>query len=319
MKLIAMLAGLCTAIAMGGAAEAQTLGFVTTPPGSFSNSAGTALAKVIGDKAKLRIVVQPQAGTGFPEVNSGDAELLVSNSFDATFAVAGVGEYQAAGPAKNIRYVGALIPYRVALHVRANSPIKTIADLKGKRIASGFNAQKTIGRIIEAYLALGGLTWNDVEQVPAPNVVRAAEDFASGKTDVLFFAIGSAAVKQASAAVGGLRVLPADAPADRVAAMGKVLPGAYLLKVAPDPGLDGISEPTTLVAFDMVMIASNKVPDDRIYRIVKAIHDSKPELVATFGPFALFDPAKMAKPNEGVPFHPGALKYYKEIGIAPKT
>ena len=101
--------------------------------------------------------------------------------------------------------------------------------------------------------------------------------------------------------------------------MGKILPGAYLLKVAPEPGLDGVSEPTTLVAFDMVMIASAKASEDAIYRVTKAIHDSKQELVATFAPFAMFDPDKMAKPNEGVAYHPGALKYYREIGLAPKS
>ena len=52
--------------------------------------------------------------------------------------------------------------------------------------------------------------------------------------------------------------------------------------------------------------------------MVKALHDNKPMLVSTFKPFVLFNPKHMATPIEGVPFHPGALKYYKEIGIAPK-
>ena len=79
------------------------------------------------------------------------------------------------------------------MHVRADSPIKSIAELKGKRVSSDFNAQKTIARIIEAHLANAGLGWKDVTGVPAPNVVRQAEDFMSGKVDVMFFALGSAA------------------------------------------------------------------------------------------------------------------------------
>src|SRR5881396_4232730 len=115
-----------------GAAVAQTIGIVTTPAGSFSNSAGQAIAKVLVDKAKLRTVVQAQASTGFDEVESGSADFNLTNSFDGTFYTTGTGEYQGQGAKPTMRYAGALIPYRVAMHVRADSPIRTIADLKGK-------------------------------------------------------------------------------------------------------------------------------------------------------------------------------------------
>src|SRR5256885_17255702 len=132
------------------------------------------------------------------------------------------------------------------MHVRPNSPIKSIADLKGKRVSSDFNAQKTIGRIIEAHLANAGLGWNDVVRVPTPNVVRQAEDFMSGKTDVLFFALGSAAIKQANASVGGLRVLEVGTSPEALRRTRALLPGAYVMRVAPNPALEGITRPTDL-------------------------------------------------------------------------
>src|SRR5438105_10348673 len=304
----------CFAVAT--AAQAQTIGIITTPAGSFSNSAGQAMAKVLVEKAKLRAVVQAQASTGFEEVETGAADFNVSNSFDGTFYASGTGEYQGQGPKPAIRYAGALIPYRVAMHVRADSPIKSIADLKGKRVSSDFNAQKTIGRIIEAHLANAGLRWNDVTRVPTPNVVRQAEDFMSGKVDVLFFALGSAAIKQANASVGGIRVLEVDTSPDAMKRSQALLPGAYVMQVAPNPALDGITKPTSLIAFDMVLITNAKVSDDVVYSVAKALHDGKEDLVATFPPFALFQPQNMAKSLEGVPLHPGAMKYYREIGIS---
>src|SRR5438105_8232715 len=297
-------------------ANAQTIGIVTTPAGSFSNSAGQAMAKVLVDKARLRAVVQAQASTGFEEVETGAADFSVSNSFDGTFYATGSGDYQGQGAKPTIRYAAALIPYRVAMHVRADSSIKSIADLKGKRVSSDFNAQKTIGRIIEAHLANAGLTWNDVTRVPTPNVVRQAEDFMSGKVDVLFFALGSAAIKQANASVGGIRVLEVDTSPDALKRTQALLPGAYVMQVAPNPALDGITKPTSLIAFDMVLITNAKVSDDVVYSVAKALHDGKEDLVATFPPFALFQPQNMAKSLEGVPLHPGAMKYYREIGIS---
>jgi TRAP transporter TAXI family solute receptor len=305
------------ALLPAGTASAQTIGIVTTPAGSFSNSAGQAIAKVLVEKAKLRTVVQAQASTGFEEVESGSADFNVSNSFDATFFADGTGEYQGQGKHPVMRYAGALIPYRVAMHVRADSGINSITDLKGKRVSSEFNAQKTIARIIEAHLANAGLTYNDVIKVPAPNVVRQAEDFMSGKVDVMFFALGSPQVKQAHASVsGGVRVLEVNTAADAIKRVQALLPGAYVIEVGPKPPVEGIARPTNLIAFDMVLITTTKVSDDVVYRVAKALHDGKEDLVATFPPFGLFQPQNMAKPLQGVAFHPGAMKYYKEIGLA---
>jgi TRAP transporter TAXI family solute receptor len=297
------------------AAQAQTVGIVTTPAGSFSNSAGQAIAKVLVDKAKLRAVVQAQASTGFEEVESGAGDFNVSNSFDATFYTTGTGEYQGQGAKPAMRNAGSLIPYRVAMHVRADSPIKGIGDLKGKRVSSEFNAQKTIARIVEAHLANAGLGYKDVVGVPAPNVVRQAEDFMSGRVDVMFFALGSAAIKQAHASVGGVRVLEVDTSPEAMKRVQALLPGAYVMQVAPHPSIEGVAKPTNLVAFDMVLITNAKVAEDVVYRAVKALHENKQDLMATFPPFAIFQPQNMAKTVQGVQMHPGALKFYKEAGL----
>ena len=310
-------AALAFASLLAGTAAAQPISIITTPVGSFSNSAGSAMAKVLVEKAKLRAIVQAQASTGFEETVSGTADFNVSNSFDATFFATGTGEYEGRGARKNLRYVGALIPYRVAMHVRADSPFQKIADLKGKRVSSEFNAQKTIGRIIEAHLANAGLRYSDVTKVPTPNVVRQADDFMTNKTDVMFFALGSAAIKQANASVGGVRVLEIDTAPDAVKRVQAMLPGAYVMQVSPHPSIEGIGKPTNLVAFDMVMVVREELAADIVYQVTKALYEGKQELMATFPPFALFNPKTMVKPLQSVPLHPGALKFYKEAGIAP--
>ena len=56
-----------------------------------------------------------------------------------------------------------------------------------------------------------------------------------------------------------------------------------------------------------------------MYEVTKAVHQNKEALAATFPPFGLFVPEQMAKPVKDVQFHPGALKYYRKIGIEPKS
>ena len=300
-------------------ASAQSVSIITTPAGSINNSAGAAIAKVVTEKAKLRMIVQAQASTGFDELAAGSGDFNISNSSDVTFVVTGTGEYEGQGKKPNLRTIASMMPYRLALFVRADSDIKTIADLKGKRVGSGFNAQKTIGRAIEAYLVNAGLSTKDVIGVPTPNVVSQANDFKSGKVDVLFFALGAAAVKEAAATVGGLRVLPADDSPEAISRVQAIVPGNYPLLVNPAPGIDGVTQPTKILGIDMVISTNDKVSDDIVYRVVKALHESKSDLVATFPPFALFAPEQMAKPIKDVAIHPGAEKFYREIGIAPKS
>lgn len=311
--------GLVTALLATGSAAAQTVSIVTTPSGSFTNSAGAAMAKVVGEKTKVRTILQAQALQAMIPVAAGTAEFGMGNAFDTTFYVKGMGEYEGQGEHKNLRNVATLLPYQVALHVRADSDIKSIADLKGKRVSAGFNAQKTIGRIIAAHLATAGLSYDDVVGVLTPNVSRSAEDFTAGKTDVLFFALGSAAVKQAAATVGGVRVLPITDSPEALKRMEAVLPGSYVVEVRPSPQIDGVSAPIKTLAFDMVLCTNIDVPEHVVYEATKALHQNKAALAATFGAFNLLVPDRMAKPVKDVEFHPGALKYYQEAGIAPKS
>ncbi len=302
-----------------GAAAAQTVSIVTTPAGTYTNSATAAVAKMVGEKSKVRAVVQAQALQAFIPVAAGNGEFGMGNAFDASFFVNGTAEYEGQGPHRSLRTVAALLPYQVAMAVRADSDIKTLADLKGKRVNAGFNAQKTIARLTEAELANAGLSYKDVVEVLTPNIIRSAEDFIAGKVDVLFFSLGAAAVKLASATVGGIRVLPIDDSPAALKRMQDMLPGVYVTEILPSPAYDGITRPTKVIAFDMMMFTNDSVPDQVVYEVTKAVHQNKAGLAATFAPFRLFDPDHMAKSVKDVEFHPGALKYYREIGLLPKS
>jgi uncharacterized protein len=300
-----------------GSANAQTIGIVSTQPGSSTHSMSTAIAKVAVEKAGLQARVQAQGASPMYGIDAGTAEFGLSNSFDNVFFVTGTGDYESDGKHPNMRVVGNLTPLTTAMFVQKDSPVKSIKDLKGMRVGSGFQAQKTIGRIIEAHLALGGLTFNDVKQVPAANVVNGADDFGAGKTDVFFFATSSAKVKEIDVKVGGLRAISVENSPDAVARMQKILPGAYVMTVKPGPNMDGVLGPTNVVSFDFLLMSHTRVSEDVVYRVTKAIHGNKQILVETFAGLNSFDPNEMARPYPSLEYHPGAVKFYTEIGKWP--
>ena len=101
-----------------------------------------------------------------------------------------------------------IFPIYSSIFVKKDSPIQTIAELKGKRIPYGYTAQLTLNRVVDAILATGGLTGKDIVPVLVPNVIRGVDDFAEGKADGGFFALGAAKVSEIDKSVGGIRDLP---------------------------------------------------------------------------------------------------------------
>jgi TRAP transporter TAXI family solute receptor len=318
MKLVRLLA--VFAAVMPAVASAQTIGIISTPPGSYTHSASTAVAKAIADHSNLDVRVQPQGASPMYGVDAGAAQFGIANNFDNIFFQTGTGTYEGEGEHHNIRIVGKVTPLAVALYVKNDSPIHSLKDLKGKRLGGGFTAQKTILRTNEAYLALVGLTYDDLRPVMTANVVSGADDFASGKADAFSFALGSAKVKEVNAKVGGIRALDVVPTPAGLKRLQELLPGSYISEVKPSPGLDGIERPTHVLTYDFLLIVNASVPDDIVYKVTKAVHDGRDSIVATFPPMRGFDPATMAaKSYAPLKYHPGAIKYYQEIGQWPPS
>jgi TRAP transporter TAXI family solute receptor len=300
------------------AAFAQGHGMATSSPGSIYHSSGSAIAKVASDKAGLRLVVQPftSPNVHIPVVDGGEIDYGLANVYELGLAVTG-DEHFAGKPHKNLRAVFIMYPLRTAIFVRKDSPYKTIADLKGARMPDGFSSQKILLPIIDAAYATGGLTRKDMVPVMTAGVVTSANDFIAGKTDGFAFALGSAKVQEANAAVGGIRSLPIPNTPEALAAVRKHLPLAYLRLEQPGPRNPGVLEAMHIIAYDALVFANAKVPDEEVYKLVKVVHENKADLAQAFGPFALFEPAAMAKKIAPIEFHPGAIKFYQEKGQWP--
>jgi len=294
-----------------GAASAQAIGLATMQPGTLNHTTGTAIAKVVKEKTGLNVLVQPTAGESvlIPLVGRGEAEFGIANALEVTVVTEGT-------RLTELRLIGAIHPLPTAFFVRKDSPMRTIADLKGKKVVYGFSAQRTLDIVVRAVLATGGLTEKDVSPVLVPNVIRGADDFVSGTADTFYFAFGAPKVREVDATVSGIRVL--DIQPNGMDAARKIFPGGYLAPAAPGPFYVGVEKPTGVYTWDNLLFTNAKVSDDVVYKIIEAMAKNKDDLVAVQPALRAFTPAGLYV-GHSVPYHPGALKYFADNKIVMKT
>jgi TRAP transporter TAXI family solute receptor len=303
---------------IASASAQQPIAIATPPSGSIYNSTASAIGKVLSEKAGIRMTVQALGGSSqfLPIVNAGEVPFGIANVYETSLAVTGE-EYFKGRPTKDVRAVAVLYPLRNTIFVKKDSPYKKLADLKGARGPVGFTNQKILTAVTNAALAPGGITLDDVKGVNVANIISNVNAFKEGRTDFFVFALGGAPVREADAAVGGIRALAAENTPANVAAMRQHVPVAYLRYEKPSKANAGLLEPGYLVSYGVNLFASTKTPADVVYKVVKAMHDNAEDMGKVFPPLRLLDTKAMAQDISGVEYHPGAVKYYKEIGQWP--
>jgi len=304
------------ALTCAAAAAAQTVGFATLPPGSILHAQASVIAKVVQDNSKLQVRVIGYGGDApiLEAVQSQKADFLLLDVGEVAEAQRGEGNWKGK-PHANLRNAITLYGFQMAFWVRKDSPINTIADLKGKRVPSDWVQQTSVIIHMGALLDAGGLTWNDVVKVPEVNVVRAADDFKAGKLDLLFFAVGAPKVQEVAAAVGGLKAVQLDARPDAEAILKKHRPEYYFSTVNPAPHIAGIDKPHKVETIDFVVAVGAHVKDDVVEQFVRAIHKNKKSLVEGHPNFNAFQEGNAGKVQPRLAYHPASVKYFKEAGI----
>ena len=308
---IAAVSGLCL---VGAPATAQTYGLATMQPGTLAHTTGTAIAKVLKDKGGLNTLVQTTAGETvlIPMVARGEIDLGIANLAEVQAQVEGSGPNRQA----DLRLIGVIHPLWASFFVRKDTTMKTNADMKGKRVGLGYSAMRTVDLLVQAQLALGGLTAKDVTPVLVPNVIRGADDFISGAVDALYFAFGAPKVREADASVGGVRALDASASPEQLAGSRKLFPYGYLTPTGPAPMFVGVTEPINVYTIDYMLFTNAKVTDEVVYKIIDTLTNNKPDLIAMAPHLGAFNPALLYKKFD-MTYHPGALKYFAEHKMQP--
>ncbi|NIR29567.1 MAG: TAXI family TRAP transporter solute-binding subunit [Gammaproteobacteria bacterium] len=299
-----------------GRVAADTVAIGTLPQGSLGYAIASAVAKVATEHSSLQVRAVGLGGSNvfIPQVNNGEIEFSTSNTVEVGYAYGGTGNFEGRSH-RDVRMVAALVPFRVGIMVRKDSEYQSLRDLAGRPFPTDYTSQKLVEAFLEAMVRTVDMEVDDFRRVPVPNFVKGVGLLTTGEVEGALLAPGSSIVKKADAEVG-VRFLSLPNTPEAEKALQAVAPNAYLAEVKPHPKLTGIVAPVTLMGYEYTLIAGKDVPDEAVYELVKAVHQNQKALAAAHGIYNRFDPARMAL-EVGVPYHPGAEKYYREVGIWP--
>ena len=339
MAIFRTLAATAVAMVVAGTAYAQTVGVGTGPVGSLTNNLATVIASEVTQKAGLDMLVQPYDGDQqhFGLTSSGDLAFSLGNIQQLRAAISGTEQFEGSG-FPNMRAVARLIDIRVGLFVRDDSDINSIAELGGKRVPVGYGSNATERGAVIALLGAGGLTADDVAAVEVSNTGEAMAAFLEDRVDVVMSFVFNPVLIQADEArggtrglgvEGGIRMLEIPDNPEAVAAMTTAFPGAYIIITNTQEGrpgferphgtrLPGVDHATRTMAYDILIAASTETDEELVYKVVKTIAANKNAFFTTGEPqYLSFSKDTMATQYDGVEYHPGAIRYFREIGIWP--
>lgn len=293
-------------------ASAQQLNIGTNPVGSLYYAAGATLAKTLAPMVKT--TVQPHAGSSIvlSLVDNGEVQLGLASMNEARLAYRGTKPFL---PAPKVRLVSNMFPLFGGMIVRNNSPIRTISDLKGKKLAGEFRAQLTVLHLNGAVLAGAGLTWKDVKVTPVPNIINGSQLLVENRIDAIYFAVGPAKLREIDATIpGGVRFLPIVGTKDGLMKMANHTPGTFAREL-PKGVSPALKANTLLQGFENYLFASSAMSDATVDKLVHALHDLEQDIKKSAPFFRQFSRTSMAKTNATIPFHRAAVKAYKDLGL----
>lgn len=312
-----LLVTVVAAATMASAASAQTLGIGATKVGAVAQITAT-ISKVVSEaNVGIQMRKQTMGGTQqyIPPVNAGELAFGISNMAQYWMAVTGTG-LSAPNKYDNLRLITTMMKFTVSFVTPNRSGIKKVADLKGRRLGHGFKAAPLFQNITAGGLATAGLTYDDVTKVPAVGLVQHWRMLMEGKIDAVIAAAGTGFIKQMNAKIsGGVRHISFPDTPQALAAMHEYFPKSYWSIVMPRKGLTAVLEPTNFITYDFLLWTHKGMSDEVAYKVAKVMHQDAGKLKQG-GPLwrSYQANANLAK-DQGTPYHPGAVRYYKEAGL----
>jgi uncharacterized protein len=284
----------------------RTVAIGTNPAGTGAHALGSGLAAVASKTTPVSAKVQPYNGPNawMSLLENGELEFGIINILDSNMAATGTGNYKRAYPSIRVA-MGGVFPFTISILVRDKSDIKQLSDLKGKRMGWDFGGHAINQTWQNAMMEIGGVKPSDVTQVRVSNLNDAIRGVPEGRVDATVSAIGIGIIEEVNA-MEPIRFLPIP----NTEAANKIL-GRYGASVVKSAAITGVKGGTDVMGYPLHLVSSTKVSEKTVHTLVKTWSDNLAELKTLHPLFNRWQ----AITNFTVPYHPGAIKYYKEAGV----
>jgi len=314
--ILAILLGL----ALSFGASAKT--FLTIGSGSMTGvyyPVASGIAKIInenlGDQG-IRANARSTGGSAYnvKAIDQGQLQAALAQNDVIYFAYNGLTETFEGKPVKSIRGIATLYPEFLHILAGADSGIHSIADLKGKKVYVGdigSGVEQTTKRVFEA----AGMSFDDLAQAVHGKAGQAIELLQDGKIDAMFYVVGakSSAMQQATEIAKAYFI---ELPIDIIAKLTEKFP-YYTQVIIPPNTYKGQNLSVATIGVMATFIVREDVPEDVVYKIAKLLFQDKVEDFKKIHPaLGTFFTADKALNGMTIPLHPGAAKFFQEIGVS---
>ena len=302
---------IAAALCAGTASAQQYLRIGTGGTAGTYYPVGVLVATVVSQTGRIVATAQSSNGSlgNVISVTSGSLESGFSQADVASWAYQGTGIFEGKPRLSGLRLIANMFPESIHIVVKKGLGIKTIADLRGKRVAldeAGSGTLISARQVLAAY----GLTESDIQpEYIKPN--QAGDRLKAGTLDAFFFTGGAPAKAISDLAAIGIELLPIDGP--QAQRMRKVSPFLITDTIAAGTYPGTAATPTLSVGAQWV--TRDTVDAELVYQVTKILYSAEAQQALAQGHVKGREiTLANAVQGAGIPYHPGALRFYREVG-----
>ncbi|NNJ90363.1 MAG: TAXI family TRAP transporter solute-binding subunit [Gammaproteobacteria bacterium] len=262
----------------------------------------------------VRCSVESTAGSVYNinTIRAGDLDMGVAQSDWQFHAYNGTSKFKDAGAFKELRAVFSVHPEPFTVVARADSGIRNIEDLKGKRVNIGNPGSGQRGTMEVLMKAMG---W-DKSTFSLASELKSSEQSSAlcdNKIDAMVFTVGhpSGSIKEATTTCDSVLVNITGPVVDKLVADNDY----YRKAVIPGGMYRGNPDDTTTFGVGATFVSSTATSAETVYTVVKSVFENMDSFRKLHPAFANLKASEMIKDGLSAPLHDGAAKYYKEAGL----